>query len=544
MIARLLISVSLVASICLGQSPKQAPDMCAPPPSGTAPALPAKILEGQGTEWIKFPITTSSPEAQKFFLQGVAQMHSFWAIEAERSFRQASALDPAAPMPWWGIAMAAAGDYRPRFQLEDMSRPPGAVSARVVQAAKKAQEFAEVAGKATDLEKMYIASIVGRRTAEPGKQDAAYVDGLRAIAAKYPNEVEAQSYLALHLMRGFETPAKSARAGSTEASTLLRKLAADFPDHPGVHHYIIHGFEGSTYAKEAWPSCKRYAELVTNIPHALHMPGHIYAQTGRWADAVKSFEDAAINERKWIASDRLYGTGHHGHNVHFEAMAQSFSGDFAGAKASAAHLLTYTENPREAGQVDMFYSAYRQGWFAMLRALVQHDSWDLILDGKTLPEYNRPREMAWRHWARSLAYLAEKSVEHAQEEAKKLDSALEKYKNDVKLDPPPELLIARQELEGQFQIAAGKWKQGWNTLKKASDKERALRYSEPPRYPRPVAEAAGELAIKHGKYADAEKMFQVALVQYEDNKVALTGIAEAKKKGAPVPATGAAGGRE
>src|SRR5690606_16116227 len=90
-------------------------DACVPPPGGTAPPLPAKLMEGQGT--VHFPITTKSPEAQKFFSQGVAQMHSFWAREAERSFLQAAKLDPEAPMPHWGIAMVAVGDFRPRFQL-------------------------------------------------------------------------------------------------------------------------------------------------------------------------------------------------------------------------------------------------------------------------------------------------------------------------------------------------------------------------------------------------------------------------------------------
>jgi len=85
-------------------------DMCAPPPGSVPPSLPAKLLSGQGP--IDFPITTKSAEAQKFFNQGVAQMHSFWATEAERSFLQAAALDPEAPMPQWGIAMVAAGDYR------------------------------------------------------------------------------------------------------------------------------------------------------------------------------------------------------------------------------------------------------------------------------------------------------------------------------------------------------------------------------------------------------------------------------------------------
>src|SRR5260370_36058150 len=88
--------------------------MCAPPPSGTAPALPAKILTGQRT--VHFPITTSNPKAQQFFDQGVAQLHSFWATEAERSFRQAAELDPDAPMAHWGIAMIAEGFLMMRRQ--------------------------------------------------------------------------------------------------------------------------------------------------------------------------------------------------------------------------------------------------------------------------------------------------------------------------------------------------------------------------------------------------------------------------------------------
>src|ERR1700675_2881082 len=139
-------------------------DMCAPPPGSVPPSLPARLLTGNGTEYIHFPITTSNPEAQKFFQQGVAQMHSFWANEAERSFLQAAALDPSAPMPQWGIAMVAAGDYRPRFQLDrDIPVKPDAAkpdrysqggAARAIAAAQKAVELSAVEGKASPLEKL------------------------------------------------------------------------------------------------------------------------------------------------------------------------------------------------------------------------------------------------------------------------------------------------------------------------------------------------------------------------------------------------------
>ena len=90
------------------------PDLCVIPP-GAQPSLPAKLLEGMGVT--DMPVTTSSAEARRFFNQGMSQLHSFWVVEAERSFLQAATLDPDMAMAWWGIAISAAGDHRPAFQL-------------------------------------------------------------------------------------------------------------------------------------------------------------------------------------------------------------------------------------------------------------------------------------------------------------------------------------------------------------------------------------------------------------------------------------------
>src|SRR5947208_12479402 len=150
---RTALALAAISFAAVAQTPRTV-DNCTPPPSSLAPTLPAKLLPGMGQ--VHLAITTSSPEAQKFFDQGVAQMHSFWAREAERSFLQAAALDPEAPMPHWGIAMVAAGDWRPRFQIDTLSAffgksiPPATSRART--AAKKAVELAAVPGKATELE--------------------------------------------------------------------------------------------------------------------------------------------------------------------------------------------------------------------------------------------------------------------------------------------------------------------------------------------------------------------------------------------------------
>ena len=515
-------------------------DLCAPPPGSVPPTLPAKLLDGQGQ--IHFPITTSNPQAQAFFDQGVAQMHSFWAREAERSFLQAGALDPDAPMPYWGIAMVAAGDYRPGFQLDLVNgrekrwKKPKEVKGglkRAVDAARKAQELS---GRATDLEKMYIQSVASLRDLGRKDPNLGYVAGLRAIVAKYPHEVEAKSYLALHLMSGFERPDKKPRPGSMEAVALLKELLVEATDHPGVHHYVIHGYEGSTFAKDAWPSCERYPQLSSNIPHALHMPGHIWAQTGRWKEAEKSFADAAANERDYMKADSLYGNGHHGHNVHFLIATYAFEGKYDDAMGVARELLAIKETPREAKQVDNWYSAHRQGWFGMMRTLVYCERWDQILDGKTLPVYNQPREQAWRHWSMGLAYVAKGDFVHAKAEAGEMDKALKDWKAKTKEKLVDTLAVAREELKGQIALGAKNVDKALASLEKASMRERAIHYSEPPPYPRPIAEVVGQIALKNGERERAEAAFRTALEQYPGSMRAVAGLRAAAKSEAPAVA--------
>ncbi len=533
---------TLVLLGCLGAFAAQAPkaDNCTPPPSAIAPALPAKLLPGMGV--VHLPITTSNAEAQRFFDQGLAQMHSFWARESERSFLQAAALDPEAPMPYWGVAMVAAGDWRPRFQIDLLNSafgkqvPPAMVRAQA--AAAKAVELSKAPGKATDLEKMYIAAVAARRDANAKDGDEDFVKGLRVLLAAHPDEVEAQLDLALMIMRGFSLPDKKPLApGSMEAVRILRTLLEKAPDHPGVHHYVIHGFEGSTFAKDAWPSCQRYSELVTNIPHALHMPGHIYSQTGRWNDAVKSFTDAAENERGWMKQDKLYGDGHHGHNVHYLATAYSFEGKYDEAVTAARELIGYKENPKQVASPDLITTAHAQGWFAMMRTLVQFEKWDTILDDQTLPAFGRPRQDAWRHWARALAQANKGNLEAARAESREFENTMIEFRNKTHRTDPAELKVARQELAGHLAVAEGSAGRGLKLLEIASKSERRLTYTEPPYYPRPVAEAVGHVALKSNKPAVAERAFRTALEQYPSDSHAVKGLRAAlEQAGKPVEA--------
>jgi tetratricopeptide (TPR) repeat protein len=520
----------LLAAALLAQT-KNTPH-CAMPADAKAAPPATVLLDGMGV--VHFPMTTSNPKAQQFFDQGIAQMHSFWTREAERSFRQAAALDPEAPMPWFGVAMVATGHFRPQFQLESWDAIIGKdprTNKKAVEAVEKARELAAKPGKSTELERLYIDAIAAKVLAKTvDEADAAYAEGWRRLLAKYPKEVEARAYLALRLMRGFDLPDRTPREGSMESVAILRDLLREAPDHPGVHHFVIHGWEGSAFAAEAWPSCKRYFELVPKIPHGLHMPGHIYSQTGRWEDAIYSFQAAKTLELEYMAADPKYGNGHHGHNTHYLSTVYSFSGDFDSAVREAQHLLTMPETESQKKEADLFTSAYAQGFIAMMRALAQHEKWDEILEGKMVPPIARPRQEAWYAWARGIAYAGKGDAANARREARKLETALARFTARTKMPAPPELLVAKDELAAQILLAAGKSDAGLRALEQAAQKERRLRYSEPPAYSRPSYEALGHWAKRLGRPDLARRAYMQALDQFPEDAIAKRGLAELNRQ--------------
>ena len=489
---------SLAAAPLLAQEQKQtehAGHGCTPPPTAGAPSLPAKLLGGMGQ--INFPITIGQHLGLLYFQQGVAQLHSFWAREAERSFRMAADIDPTSPMPWWGVAMAAAGDYRPKFQHEHLDSIYGRqprTSPRAWEAAQRARDLAAKRKDLPAIERLYVESIQGKCDPKHPNPDLAYTDGLRKILAVYPNEIEAKLYLALATMRGFRQPDKKPNQGTMESVQILRELLPEAPEHPGLHHYIIHGFEGSSFASEAWPSCEAYTRLVPMIPHAQHMPGHIYAQTGKLKEAQASFNSCMRLELQYMAQDKEYGNGHHGHNVHFLAMVYSMDNQPQKALECARHLLAFGDTAADAAKADQMQGAYRQGFFAAQRTIAQHEMWNLATDDKLIPDIKQPRFQAWRHWLHALAAMnKDKDAVKAKTHMQAMDKAIGEFLRLTNFPAPEELLVARQELDGHYAWLLGQPHVAIEKLEEAQIRERQLRYTEPTWYPRPIAEVLKRL---------------------------------------------------
>ena len=515
------------------------PDMCIVPP-GAQPLLPAKLLPGMGVTK-DFPVTTTSEEARKFFLQGVSQIHSFWFQESERSCTQALELDPDMAMAHWCIALSAASDYRPAFQLlrdpsnggpRGGSAPQPSADATVarstsgaaidpqIRAREAIAKAMALRDKVTPRERLYIEAQSARRAAgNKDAADAAYIATLRRLVAEYPADLEAKSMLGLAIDNGFESASHEPREHTMEAIALLEEVVAKDDGQFGAHHYLIHAYEGSKMPEKAWHANQRYAGLVTNIPHALHMPGHIYAQSDKIQEAISAFSAAAANEQKWIASDSLYPTGHYGHNVHFLIHALNLGGRYDDSMKWVQDLFTYKDNPRERNSNNQ-RTVWRQGYFGMIKSVVRFEKWNEILDGKTIPVYDKPEQNAWRHWAMGLAYSATGQADKAKATLAEMHKDL-----DAVTSTKEPLGIAAQELEAAIAARAGDKSEAYELYGKAATREANIMYTEPPAYPRPVVEGWGNVALALGDYAAAEKAYREALRREPGSGRAYFGLA-------------------
>jgi tetratricopeptide (TPR) repeat protein len=538
-----VILLATVASSDLAAKGKQAqapqPDMCIVPP-GAQPLLPAKLLPGMGITR-DFPVSTKSEEARAFFLQGVSQIHSFWFQESERSCTQALEFDKDMAMAYWCIALSAASDYRPAFQLlrdpanggprggparaeasvEAVARSTsGAAIDPQVRAREAIAKAVALGDKVTPRERLYIEAQAARRA--PGNKDAAdaaYIAGLRKLVAAYPEDLEAKSMLGLAIDNGFDAASKEPREHTMEAISLLEEVVQKDDGQFGAHHYLIHAYEGSKTPEKAWRDNQRYAGLVTNIPHALHMPGHIYAQSDKIQEAISAFSAAAANEQKWIASDSLYPTGHYGHNVHFLIHALNLGGRYDDSMKWVQDLFTYKENPRERGGNNQ-RGVWRQGYFGLIKSVVRFEKWNEILDGKTIPVYDKPEQQAWRHWAMGLAYSANGQPDKAKATLAEMHKDL-----DAVTSSKEPIGIAAQELEATIAARAGDRKKAYELYQKAADREAHIMYTEPPSYPRPVVEGWANVALVLGDYATAEKAYREALEREPGSGRAFFGLA-------------------
>ena len=186
------------------------------------------------------------------------------------------------------------------------------------------------------------------------------------------------------------------------------------------------------------------------------------------ADAVAAFTSAAANELGYMNADVLYSNGHHGHNVHYLVHALNMDGRYRESMLQARHLLSFRETPRERQGANQRVT-WRQGYYALIKTLVRFERWDDVLDGRTIPSYDRAEQRAWRAWAEGLAHSAKG---HAAEAQTSLDALTRAVSESTATKPP--LDVAVLELRATIAARAGDASQAAKLFREAADREIAL----------------------------------------------------------------------
>ena len=234
------------------------------------PRQRAYRMDGTGT--IHFPVSTQNKQTQQFIEQGVGQLHGFWYFEAERSFRQAAALDPDCAMAYWGMAMA---------NTNNDERAQGFIA----EALKRKKN-------ASKRETLYIDALdayynKAKRDRSVRNQD--YTEALGEIVYNYPDDLEAKAFLCLQIWQDRNT--KYPISKYVVADALLEQIFAVEPKHPS-HHYRIHLWDSKRPAM-ALKSAALCGQSAPGIAHMWHMPGHIYSKLKRYDDAAWQQEASA-----------------------------------------------------------------------------------------------------------------------------------------------------------------------------------------------------------------------------------------------------------
>ena len=265
--------------------------------AGITAALTCSALGQQDEKLGKLSFPTScDPKVQAEFERGVAMIHSYWFLIARRTFEGVLREDPNCAMAYWGIA------------LDLLNNSLAVVPPRAdAEAAWAALEKARAVGAKTQRERDWIEALSAyfrdHDKLPVNVRLAAYNNAMEQLAQRYTDDYEAQAFYSLTLQAS-ASPADTTYANQLKSAAILEKLYEQNPQHPGVTHFIIHAYDYHPLAEKGIPAARRYATIAPAVPHARHMPSHIYSMVGLWEESIASNASAlAIQPDYYHAAD-------------------------------------------------------------------------------------------------------------------------------------------------------------------------------------------------------------------------------------------------
>jgi tetratricopeptide (TPR) repeat protein len=474
-----------------------------------------------------YKITTQSPEAQKWFDQGLRLVYAFNHMEAQKAFREATRLDPQCAMCFWGIALTEGGNYNSPTDAEREKRALAAV--------ERAQA---TAGNDRPVEKALIAAVAKRHSADPAaKRDAldrAYADAMRDVVRQYPDDLEAATFFADAMMNlrpwNLWMPDGTPQPGTDEIVRTLEGVLAQNPNHPGAIHLYIHAVEASKEPARAEASADRLAKLMPGAGHVVHMPSHIYWRVGRYGDAVATNTAAVQADRAYFKTAQpspIYRGLYHPHNIDFIWQSASMQGRSADTIRAAREFA-------EAAPAEMIKQMpdMETAPVAAIVSLVRFGHWDEVLRYPAPPQEWPYTTGVW-HYARGLAFNAKGHAADAQKELAELEKILNAVSPERTVAfffrAKNVLGLAANVLAGEIAAKSGDTPTAERLLRSAVAEQDTHWFTEPPPWYFPVRQALGAVLLQGNRAADAEQVYREDLRRNPGNGWSLFGLTQSLK---------------
>ncbi len=510
-IATLLVPVAALCTLAGCQTPRQTPV-----PGATGSRLYS------GLDRYHVPITTDSLACQQWFDQGVQWMFGFNHDEAARSFEEAAARDPDAPMPWWGIAICQGMNINDHVVTPERWRKGN----DAVRQAKLRLD------NASELERALIEAADARFTwPDPKSQrkyDESYADAMEGVYERFGANPLVGVLYAESLMNlqpwDYWTLEGEPKGRITEVVSVLEDLLEREPDHPGAAHLYIHAVEASHDPDRALPYARRLQTRVPGSGHLVHMPSHIYIRTGMYSDAADANIGAVAADEAYLDTDppAAFYWIYYAHNLHFLAYASMMECRYEVAIEAARKLDAALPIEMQKEVAPLIEGILATHYHVMVR----FGKWEEILE-EPLPAEHRLMTRAVHHYARGIAFSALGRTDEARQAHADFEAAVAEVPQDWMMFNNPVhtvLPIARAMLDAELAFREGRLEDAWAAFELGVAAEDALIYDEPPGWMLPVRHAYGALLMSAGEYERAEAVYRTDLEKNRDNGWSLLGL--------------------
>jgi hypothetical protein len=458
---------------------------------------------------VHFPVSCSAA-AQKSFTRGVALLHSFTYEESARAFRDALAADPQCAMAHWGLAMT---EYHQMW--EPYAGPPelkhGSEEMRAARKLKAAtareREYIEALGAFYD----------GWEQRQHRECAQAYREAMRGVHERNPKDEEAGLFYALALI-ATASPEDKTYANYQNAASILEPIFATHPYHPGAAHYLIHAYDNPTLAVRGVAAARAYAKIAPDLPHALHMPSHIFTRLGMWEESISSNLAAAAAARKHGDAGEEY------HALDYLVYAYLQLGKNAEAEKIRDNLPELAATPATS----LFKINYARAAIRA-RCALEQKKWEEAEDLKPEPG-DQPQVAAISHWAAALGAARNGHLDAARQHAETVRRLSAELKDKGDAYWTEQTTIQGEEAGAWIALAEKRTRDAYRMLRLAADHEDASeKHAVTPGAVRPARELFGDLLMELHQPREALEAFQKVLALTPGRRNAKLGAAEAAR---------------